>query len=259
MKLPTYIINLAGAIERREAIAKQCSKVPFLETTFVTAVSGKELCYSEASKLGYNKQERSRRFNNDMSLNEIACFLSHRYTLELFLKSGDPHCLILEDDALFSSSFESVVSYLINKTKGWDLIDLEPRKTSLSGHFITALNDKNSLYIPKKIGSGTTALLYSREGALKTHSTLNTFFDGFDMHLINAHWSNNLYVAQVFPAIVTEDNFQSTIGLPASTRNNDKQGIVTSLMKSLRRTSNSIQKRIHLLRSKTKITIKTES
>ncbi len=250
--LITYIINLPSSTKRREAIKQQVSKEKLLEVVFVNAVKGSDLSYERSVELGYDREKR-KLHRNDLELNEIACFLSHRKTLDIFLEGEEEYCIILEDDAELRDGFADVILQLLEFSSGWDLINLDTRTNTIHGFSIKTLYGSRTLYVPLKVGLGATALLYSRSGAKKLRKSMNNFQFAFDTHIGFSHWKHRMVVAQIFPSIVSESKHigASTIGC----RNVDRQlrGLLPLLRRKYQRILHSIMKRIYTFQTRKKI------
>ena len=247
MQIPTYIISLPSSLTRREKIKKACEKEAALDAVFVDAVAGADLSYEIALARGYSREKRDRLYH-DLELNEIACLLSHRKALDLFLATDASYCLILEDDAEFAPVFSTNLVSIVTQYKGWDLIKLDCREAQLRGFKVGDLGDAHTLYTPFNASHGTTAIVYAREGAQKVRSTMNDFIYAFDTHLGFAIYKHNISLAQVFPSLAKEARLEaSTIG--GRLANNKKKGMSNTLSRRLKRLSHSFQKRIHAYRS----------
>lgn len=96
MGLPIYLISLKADVDRRKKVAEQFPAY-YEAMCIVEAVNGRELSASEFHRKivsYYNKTGRL------MSPSELGCTLSHVRALELFIASGQPYALILEDDII---------------------------------------------------------------------------------------------------------------------------------------------------------------
>jgi glycosyl transferase family 25 len=91
-----FVISLPAAAARREQIVPQLERAG-ISFEIVGAVSGSEI----ADDLHrYCPSLYSPRYGWNMTLNEVACCVSHGRALEAFLVSGETCGLILEDDAV---------------------------------------------------------------------------------------------------------------------------------------------------------------
>lgn len=101
-KIPTYCISLRGAEARRALVASQVASIGIDKFTFVDAVEAKDLSYDMvARQMLYASSDCKKVHGRDLTLQEIACSLSHAKAYEQIAASQDEWALILEDDALF--------------------------------------------------------------------------------------------------------------------------------------------------------------
>ena len=110
MPIPTFVINLADAGERRSRILKRLSSCPALGPEIVEAVDGR-LLSPEALKTNVADSRVLFRHFREHSLTpgEIGCALSHLRCLGRMVEREDPVALVLEDDVLLSDEFETAV------------------------------------------------------------------------------------------------------------------------------------------------------
>jgi len=111
------IINLPGAIERRNFQQEQFSKLS-LDFNFLDATST-----SDISTAAYKKHSKD--WQRPLQKTEVACYFSHRNAWDKVIESNQP-TLILEDDALLSNCVPELLRALSNK-KDVDFITLENR------------------------------------------------------------------------------------------------------------------------------------
>ncbi len=93
-----YLINLARRPDRLAEMDAEISALG-LRYTRIDAVDG------AASSLGQPE-------NHPISTAAYACYLSHIRAYQAFLKSGDPHCVIMEDDVALSPRLPKALSQL---------------------------------------------------------------------------------------------------------------------------------------------------
>jgi glycosyl transferase family 25 len=100
--LPVYCISLPRAAERRRLLSAQVEQMGLRRFSFLDAVDARALSFDELKQAGIYDSERCRQFHTrDLTLNEIACSLSHIEAYRRVLRAGDSWALIIEDDALF--------------------------------------------------------------------------------------------------------------------------------------------------------------
>lgn len=96
VELPIYLISLKTDLARRERIAEQFPSY-YVHMHIVDAVDGRQLSandFHSSSVSYYNETGRL------MTPSEVGCTLSHMNALKLFIASGKPYALILEDDII---------------------------------------------------------------------------------------------------------------------------------------------------------------
>ena len=86
---PIYYINLDGEPERKESIENQFKYWEIENYTRVSAYDGREDDLSDILKGRYPQM---------MSSGEVGCTTSHLKALKMFLETGEPCALIVEDD-----------------------------------------------------------------------------------------------------------------------------------------------------------------
>jgi glycosyl transferase, family 25 len=103
--IPTYVISLPEASERRASAERQLSAAG-VDWRFIDAIKGRALARDSAGlAIGTTFLWR---FNRYVVPGEIGCSLSHMAALLAFLSTGAPRALILEDD--FSAGPEAWAS-----------------------------------------------------------------------------------------------------------------------------------------------------
>ena len=84
-KIPTYLINLKGSKDRLQEFRMRAAKIK-LDFRRVNAIDGRN-AYPSATGVRLAQP------------GERGCALSHRKVARIFLRSGAPFCIVLEDDA----------------------------------------------------------------------------------------------------------------------------------------------------------------
>ncbi len=103
--LPVYCINLERAEWRRNIVSKQVSSMGLKNFHFVEAVDSRRLNEHSVCEEALYDPARSRLWHkNGLSLNEIACSLSHAECYRRIVHAGHKMALVIEDDALFRCS-----------------------------------------------------------------------------------------------------------------------------------------------------------
>lgn len=100
--IPTYCISLTRASRRRELMLRQAEGLGLNRFEFVDAVDSRMLDRGDLAARGVIDEERTRQFHTrPLTINEIACSLSHGLAYQRIVEREDPVALVLEDDALF--------------------------------------------------------------------------------------------------------------------------------------------------------------
>lgn len=116
MTIKTYVINLKDAVDRRQNVLAELSKLPFMNYELVEAVDGRSLSKEDAEHL-FDRKRFSWRFGREAMPGEIGCTLSHRECYRKLLSSEEEFALILEDDVRFLAK-EKQVEELIGTIAG---------------------------------------------------------------------------------------------------------------------------------------------
>jgi len=113
--IPTYCISLPSATDRRRIVESQVQGMGLRKFTFVDAVIAKTLDRHRLIRDGSYDPKRCLEFHSrELTMNEIACSLSHAAVYRTIVSEGHPWALIVEDDALFNTrqlrrlSFEEI-------------------------------------------------------------------------------------------------------------------------------------------------------
>ena len=102
--IPMFCINLSRDTTRRALVQQQVDKMGLRRFEFIDAVDARKLSMEEVRQDGRYDSAACRAFHpRDLTLNEIACSLSHAAAYERVVAEGHPWALILEDDVLFRS------------------------------------------------------------------------------------------------------------------------------------------------------------
>ncbi len=100
--IPMYCINLKRDTTRRALVQRQVEKMGLRRFEFIDAVDARQLEMDEVQRDGrYDSTACLASHPRDLTLNEIACSLSHAAAYARIVSAGDPWALILEDDVLF--------------------------------------------------------------------------------------------------------------------------------------------------------------
>lgn len=102
--IPTYCISLAGDTRRRRLVQDQVRGLGLERFEFVDAIDARTLDRQQLIAAGQLDDATTLKFHSRLlTINEVACSLSHGIAYRRIAERGHPVALVLEDDALFIS------------------------------------------------------------------------------------------------------------------------------------------------------------
>ena len=151
------------------------------------------------------------KYNNNISISELGCGLSHLWCLKDIVKNKYKNAIIFEDDIIFHKNFENLFNTIIQK-QNYDFLLLG----ACDFHF-SEINHKNvnkNLYRPNpnfKQVYGAHAIYYSFIGAnYMLDIKLNNFaFYDYNFIQVFSHFKNTSFICYpnlVITEITTSDN-----------------------------------------------------
>ena len=172
---PIYYINLDRVKDRRDFMEKQIKKYG-VKMTRISAVDALDLDWKSgmANDIPYeNHYERHLTPDNhtgNYKMTELACTLSHLYTIKQSYDNGDEIALILEDDvdiglaALWDNSLKELIKSV---PTGWECINLFS--------FDIVRKKYNDIFVPLELGKHWRAGAYviNRKGMEKVLKVYN--------------------------------------------------------------------------------------
>lgn len=179
-----YVINIKNNFIRRNYILTIMKKY---EISFKLVIV--EKITKETFHL-YNK------FNNNISIGELGCGLSHLWCLKDIIKNNYKNAIVFEDDIIFHKNFESKFYNIINE-KPYDFLLLGARDFHFSE--INYKNIVNNLYRPNINYDhvyGAHAIFYSLNAAIymfKNKLNKFAFFD-YNLNKIFSHFKNSSFI-----------------------------------------------------------------
>jgi glycosyl transferase family 25 len=239
-------INLERDTERRARFEAQSAGLPG-DVILLEAIDGRVLDAVGAEGLGYDRRARRIAHDKELTDNEIACAGSHRKALTTFLASPHEFGVILEDDVVLEADFGEKLMEVITRTHGWDAVKLECRDPKRPGLTLCRLPAGGRLTAAARPGLGTTAMLYTREGASKVLRMTESFCTGFDTEL-NAHWRHGIVIAQTQPPLARPDD-----GIDSSIGTRTKQQSPRGWQARLDKLGHSIGKRVFMLKTRRRV------
>jgi glycosyl transferase family 25 len=255
-----FVINLLRAEDRKKKILQQFNNLD-LSAHFVTAVDGKTLTTSQLAMVNHNRRKAISAY--PLTPNEIGCYVSHLNTLNIFLESDDDMAVILEDDAILSPDFATVIRAIEHSQINFDFIDLH--RNLKKTEFFVPLYPLLPHFSIGRIGymhMRAIAYVVTREGAQKILSSITSFAHAYDKE-IHSYWKNKLNIFGLETAIVyhndqdysfieeTREQDSPTIRL----KYNDSHRLYWRIRRLISRLYDSIAKRsyFHLFYSKIRI------
>ncbi|WP_417440088.1 glycosyltransferase family 25 protein [Idiomarina abyssalis] len=199
--LPIFLINLDRSPHRLQDANKSIAELG-LKFERISAVDGRTLSNSEISAV-YSHELNSRYYHYDLTLGEIACYMSHRKAWQTLLESEHAAAIILEDDIVLDPQFaqlqKPIADLADSPFSDWDVIKLtqpfkhkESRLLKTIGEFQLVDYDKPPM--------GGCGYLISRQGAKKLLSR-ELFFRPVDVDL-QWQWETGAHVLGLLPYTV---------------------------------------------------------
>lgn len=162
--IPIYFINLERAKDRKELIEETLGKHE-LSYERIDAIDGKKLNINELKKI-YNFRK--------ISINEVACTLSHIKAIRTAYEKGNDYALIFEDDCSFEYLVfkQKKIKDLIKLNDRWEIIQLSMICTK---EVFDVIINSNSEISRSHFGStGLVCYLINRKGMMKVLDFIDT-------------------------------------------------------------------------------------
>jgi len=197
-----YVINLEKNIIRRNYILTIMKKY---------GITFKLVIVKKIKKVDYDYYCK---YNNNISIGELGCGLSHLWCLKDIIQNKYENAIIFEDDIIFHKNFEARFFNIIEK-QSYDFLLLG----ACDFHF-SEINHKNvfeNVYKPDSNYDqvyGAHAIYYSLEGAKHMFQNRMSEFAFFDYKLNNVfgYFTNTSFICYpnlVVTEITTSDNNHS--------------------------------------------------
>jgi len=208
--IPIYVIALESSQDRRQNMTKRLDDMG-LKFTFIDAVLGKTIPSAEQARLISAKRQDY--LATPMSEGALGCLLSHRKAWQMLLDSKADMALVLEDDAMLSPDTPMILDR-IKRLKGrFDIISLE-RRLSRPLVDIAQLSEAHRLTHTQFNNSGATGYVITKKAAQRLLDLSIPAIYEVDT-LMNRWWEHGMPFLIVQPALVQEDDLDSTIGYPS--------------------------------------------
>jgi glycosyl transferase family 25 len=187
-----YYINLDKSLERRNFMENQFKKLN-IPITRMTAVYGKELPQDFLKKA--KKQYQLLTHFPYLNDGEIGLTKTYFDLWKIVANQNEDFAIILEDDALLTSTFFEDLQSILNLISKNDFIDISGRK----GFYPLEKNTYLSKFLVPALQ--TTGQIIGKEAARKLSINLKTFYAPIDVlkqdvfkHQVKVYTSNKTYV-----------------------------------------------------------------
>jgi len=202
---PILLINLNQSTERLQASQKKLS-LAGLSFERIEAVDGRLLKVDEINRISMWKKSD---FFKPLSPGEIGCYLSHIAATERIVKEGWPLAVVLEDDFELHPNFRNLLNNIVNSTDTLpDLLKLEG--ILMSGDVANKITTDLNLVRHRRPPVRTVAQLWTLAGAKKFLAIARPLRRPVDVQLKH-WWEGDLNILTTVPALVTQDDRQSSV------------------------------------------------
>lgn len=110
---PIFVISLKGS-PRRGVISQRLNGLK-LNFSFIDGINGKTLSEEEKTAVDYEFYPTKFAATRPLTIGEIGCAMSHLLIYKMMLEKNIDKAIILEDDAIVSQEFESIVKDSLKK------------------------------------------------------------------------------------------------------------------------------------------------
>jgi GR25 family glycosyltransferase involved in LPS biosynthesis len=198
--IKAFIIHLKRAENRRAQVSRLVAELP-VEAEILDAVDSHTLPQPEIDRV-YRRQLHRPRYPFALSINEIACFLSHRKAWQAIVDQNLDAGLVIEDDVALNAAFDAAFAAACSHLKSGDFIRFPFRADRETGEVVFAGNDVRIIE-PVPVGLGMVAQLVSREAAQGLLAATETFDRPVDT-TAQMNWVTGLRPFSVIPGGVEE-------------------------------------------------------
>lgn len=212
-----YLLNLPDSVDRHRQAHCQLDLLAW-QADVVSSVDGRGV--NPNSFAQYDDRAAKRKFGRSLLGAEVACFLSHRKALEVFLTSRSKSALILEDDfTTFRASsidIDGLAGSLSSIEPNWHIFNIgypAKRHFTLIAHELADLQICRTHHFP----TTATAILWSRVGAERFLGEVNRVEMPYD-HALRAWNSRHDQGFGLLEPIFTNSGAASDIALPPNLR-----------------------------------------
>jgi len=213
--IPVFVINLDRSTDRLAHITAQLDGLG-MKFRRIPAVDGR--LHPPSADPDYDAR-RTRRFSGrELNSGEVGCFQSHRIAARLFLETGSPVGMVLEDDAVLAPELPALVAELAGlaaspEAPRWHLVNLGANVLKISTPLCPI--GARILHRAHHFPVTTTGLLWSRAGAeafLKEGVPIHATVDNWLRHWLTR---SNLGLV-IVPSPVRSAEYRSEIDTSAT-------------------------------------------
>jgi len=197
--IKAFIIHLERAHNRQPQVEKLMAALP-VTAEIVPAVDGKNLADADVARY-YQPRLHQPFYPFTLSINEIACFLSHRKAWTTLIEQGCTAGFILEDDAAIGDDFAAAFVLARTFMTPRSLIRF-PHRAREKGKTLTQHGNVR-LMMPQPAGLGQVAYLLSRSVAEQLLKVTETFDRPIDVAL-QMFWLTKIRPLSILPSGISE-------------------------------------------------------
>ncbi|GGA81720.1 hypothetical protein GCM10011491_06320 [Brucella endophytica] len=198
--IKAFIIHLPRATDRRAQVETLVRELP-VPAEIIDAVDGRALPQTQIDRF-YRRHMHKPHYPFRLSVNEIACFLSHRKAWQAIVDQGLAGGLVLEDDVALNGDFPAAFAAARDFLAPDRFIRLPFRPGKESGAELFRTENARIIQ-PVPVGLGMVAQLIGRDAA----SRLLAFTEQFDRPvdtMMQMTWATGIKPLSVHPGGVEE-------------------------------------------------------
>ncbi|WP_420961833.1 glycosyltransferase family 25 protein [Brucella sp. IR073] len=198
--IKAFIIHLPRATDRRAQVETLIHELP-VPAEIIDAVDGRTLAQAEIDRV-YRRHLHKPHYPFRLSVNEIACFLSHRKAWQAIVDQGLAGGLVLEDDVALNGDFPAAFAAARDFLAPDRLIRLPFRPGKESGAELFRTENARIIQ-PVPVGLGMVAQLIGRDAARRMLALTEQFDRPVDTTM-QMTWVTGITTLSVHPGGVEE-------------------------------------------------------
>lgn len=199
-KIRAFVIHLRRADDRAPQVEKLIAELP-VSADVIDAVDGSVLTKADIDQV-YRRRLHSPSYPFRMSVNEIACFLSHRKAWAAIVEQGLDAGFVIEDDVDLDASFPEAFEAACACLAPGAFIRFPFRSDREHGESIL-MHAGTNVIRPERVGLGMVAQLVSRDAAIRLLQATVMFDRPVDT-TVQMDWMTQLSPLAVLPGGVSE-------------------------------------------------------